>query len=72
MSIHLPSSLPLDLLHAIFIGGIIAIRYLWPVWLAIILLWGLSRLLRAIFGFFGAPSNRRPQTRRRGAGVRGR
>jgi hypothetical protein len=56
----------LDLMHGIVVGGIIAVRYLWPVWLVIILLWGLSRLLRAIFTYFAGPAPRHPPARGRG------
>lgn len=38
--------------HALF-AGLVAIRYLWPVWLVVAVLWIATRLLRAIGRFLG-------------------
>lgn len=44
-----------QIIHAVFIGGLIGIRYLWPVWLIIVGLWLLTRMLRGIFRWLGFP-----------------
>ncbi|MCL5946556.1 MAG: hypothetical protein M1298_00830 [Chloroflexi bacterium] len=44
-----------QILHAVVIGGLIGIRYLWPVWLIILGLWLLTRVLRGIFRWLGFP-----------------
>ena len=53
----------LELLHAVLIGGIIAVRYLWPVWLLIAALWLVTRGLRYVAAFLGfsAPPARKPR-----------
>jgi hypothetical protein len=42
-----------ELIHALFVGGIVAVRYLWPLWLLIIALWLITRVMRAVGRFFG-------------------
>ena len=59
VSFSVSPSFVLDLLHAILIGGIVAVRYLWPVWLLILALWLLTRILKGVFGFFGFSTPRR-------------
>ena len=61
MSFSFSPGLIVDVLHAILIGGIVAVRYLWPVWLVIIGLWLLTRILKGLsswLGFNPAPSRR--------------
>jgi len=56
----LDAGVPIDLsgdmfgavVHALF-AGLVAIRYLWPVWLLVAVLWIATRMLRAIGRFFG-------------------
>ncbi|MGI8914845.1 MAG: hypothetical protein ACR2JY_13870 [Chloroflexota bacterium] len=55
MPIHLTADLMGGIVHALF-AGLVAIRYLWPVWLVVAVLWILTRLLRAIGRFFGFSS----------------
>lgn len=50
---HLTTGTLTELVHALFVGGIIAVRYLWPLWFVIIALWFLTRFLRAVARFFG-------------------
>ncbi|MCL4508750.1 MAG: hypothetical protein M1296_04390 [Chloroflexi bacterium] len=50
-----------DLLHAILIGGIISVRYLWPVWILIAALWLLTRGLRSVLRWLGFPVKSTPR-----------
>jgi hypothetical protein len=54
LPIHVTSDLLSGIIHALF-AGLVAIRYLWPVWLVVAVLWIVIRLLRAIGRFFGFP-----------------
>ena len=64
MSFSFSPSMLLDVLHALLIGGVVAVRYLWPVWLVIIGLWLLTRMLKSLSGWLGftpAPTRRAPK-----------
>jgi len=52
---QLTSGLAGGLFHALF-AGLVAVRYLWPVWLFIAVLWLLTRAMRAVGRFFGFTS----------------
>ena len=57
-----------ELIHAL-IAGVVAIRYLWPVWLVIAVLWLLTRGMRTIGRFLGfspaaKPAKPAPRPRR--------
>lgn len=67
MSLQLSGDTLAALLHGIVIGGIIAVRYLWPLWLLIIALWLVTKGLRLIGHFFGiaSPPPRKPVRPRR-------
>jgi hypothetical protein len=53
--IHLSGDILGAVVHALF-AGLVAIRYLWPVWLIVAVLWIATRMLRAIGRFLGFSS----------------
>jgi hypothetical protein len=52
----------LDVVHAIVIGGIVAVKYLWWLWLFILALWVVTRLLRMVYRFLGLSTTSRPRS----------
>ncbi len=67
MPFQITPDLFVNLVHGLFIGGVVAVRYLWPLWILIIALWGLTRFLRAIGVFLGfAPARPAPKRVTRG------
>ena len=55
MPTQLTAGLAGGLFHALF-AGLVTVRYLWPVWLFIAILWLLTRAMRAVGRFFGFSS----------------
>jgi hypothetical protein len=67
--IHVTADTLNTVIHALLVGGIVAVRYLWPLWVVIIALWLITRCMRALsrfLGFSGAPGKpAKPITRPR-------
>lgn len=56
MPLHLTADSINTVIHALLVGGIVAVRYLWPLWVVIIALWLITRGMRAVSRFLGFSS----------------